>query len=136
MKPTGFYPLMLSDDVAAAKRFYVEHLGMEATFDANWYVQLQHPADRRIEFAFIARDHDSIPPHARTGRGGTVLSFEAEDVDGAYEQAQLAGLPILLTLRDEVFGQRHFITADPDGNLIDMIKFIAPSPEFLANPNG
>ena len=43
-----------------------------------------------------------------------------------------AGLPILRSLRDEAFGQRHFITKDPNGVLIDVIKPIPPSAEFLA----
>jgi hypothetical protein len=41
-------------------------------------------------------------------------------------------LPILLALRDEAFGQRHFITADPNGTLIDIIKPIPPTAEFAA----
>lgn len=45
---------------------------------------------------------------------------------------QAAGLPILLALRDEPFGQRHFITRDPGGVLIDVVKPIEPSAEFLA----
>ena len=48
------------------------------------------------------------------------------------EIAQAAGLPILLPLRDEAFGQRHFITRDPNGVLIDIIKPIPPSGEFAA----
>ncbi|MFX4229610.1 MAG: hypothetical protein ACFHHU_17570 [Porticoccaceae bacterium] len=38
----------------------------------------------------------------------------------------------MLPLRDEPFGQRHFITRDPNGVLIDVIKPIPPSAEFLA----
>ena len=33
---------------------------------------------------------------------------------------------------DEPFGQRHFITADPNGVMIDVIKPIPPSAEFAA----
>ena len=33
----------------------------------------------------------------------------------------------------EAFGQRHFIPADPNGVLIDVIKPIPPSAEFAAN---
>ncbi len=36
-------------------------------------------------------------------------------------------------LRSEELGQRHFITADPNGVLIDVIKPIPPSAEFLAH---
>jgi len=35
-------------------------------------------------------------------------------------------------LRDEPFGQRHLITSDPGGVLIDTIKPIPPSTEFAA----
>ncbi|MNR60687.1 hypothetical protein D3C85_1822330 [compost metagenome] len=45
---------------------------------------------------------------------------------------QAAGLPILLPLRDEAFGQRHFITVDPSGVMLDIIQPIPPSPEFAA----
>ena len=41
-------------------------------------------------------------------------------------------MPVLLPLRDEAFGQRHFITSDPNGVLIDIIKPIPPSGEFVA----
>ncbi len=37
---------------------------------------------------------------------------------------------MLIPLRDEAFGQRHFITRDPNGVLIDIIKPIPPSAEF------
>jgi hypothetical protein len=49
-----------------------------------------------------------------------------------HEAAVAAGLPILLSLRDEDFGQRHFITGDPNGVLIDIIKPIPPSAEYEA----
>ncbi len=39
---------------------------------------------------------------------------------------------MLLALRDEPFGQRHFITRDPNGVLIDVITPIEPSPEYAA----
>jgi uncharacterized glyoxalase superfamily protein PhnB len=61
-----------------------------------------------------------------------ILNFEVKDPDAEYERARAAGLPILLALRDEAFGQRHFITADPNGVLIDIIKPIPPSGEFVA----
>lgn len=61
-----------------------------------------------------------------------LLNFEVADVDAEYETLSAAGVPILLELRDEPFGQRHFIAADPNGVLIDVITVIPPSPEFAA----
>ena len=39
---------------------------------------------------------------------------------------------MLKPLTDEDFGQRHFITRDPNGVLIDVITPIPPSPEYAA----
>ncbi|NYS26880.1 VOC family protein [Rhodobacteraceae bacterium 2376] len=60
------------------------------------------------------------------------LTFDVPDAAQVYHTLRAAGLPILLTLRDEPFGQRHFITRDPAGVLIDVITLIALSVEFLA----
>ncbi|WP_261376298.1 hypothetical protein [Isoptericola variabilis] len=37
-----------------------------------------------------------------------------------------------MALRDEDFGQRHFIVAAPDGVLVDVITPVAPSAEYAA----
>jgi catechol 2,3-dioxygenase-like lactoylglutathione lyase family enzyme len=63
---------------------------------------------------------------------GLILNFEVEDPDAEYARIGAAGLPVLLELRDEDFGQRHFITADPNGVLIDIIKPIPPSADYAA----
>ena len=61
-----------------------------------------------------------------------LINFEVEDPDAVYERLQAAGVPVLHTLRDEDFGQRHFIVADPNGVMIDVIKPIPPSAEYAA----
>lgn len=43
-----------------------------------------------------------------------------------------AGLKLELPLRNEAFGQRHFIVAAPDGVLIDVITPIAPTASYAA----
>ncbi len=42
------------------------------------------------------------------------------------------GHDVLLPLRDEAFGQRHFIVAGPGGVLVDVVTPIPPSAEFAA----
>jgi len=63
------------------------------------------------------------------------LLLNVEVADAAAEHARLVGergLPERLTLRDEAFGQRHFIVEAPGGVLIDVIEPIEPAPEFAA----
>ena len=47
-------------------------------------------------------------------------------------ERELGKRPEHATLRDEAFGQRHFIAADPNSVMIDVIKPIPPSAEHAA----
>lgn len=132
MRLTSFYPVLMTDRVAATAAFYRQHFGFRAVFTADWYVHLQATTDPAVNLAILDGDHDTIPAAGRGRAGGFLLNFEVADVDTDYARLKAAGLPILLDLRSEPFGQRHFITADPNGVLIDVITPIPPSPEFAA----
>ena len=89
------------------------------------------PTDAQVNLGIVAADHPTVPEPARgRGAGGLLINFEVDDADAVYERLRALGLPMLQELRDEPFGQRHFITADPNGVLIDVIKPIAPAPEY------
>lgn len=132
MKSTSYYPVLMTDDVAGSAQFYVTHFRFKPLFESDWYVHLQSVEDEGVNLALLKGDHDTIPEGGRGRASGILLNFEVENPDAVYNRCLRAGLPILKTLRDEPFGQRHFITADPNGVLIDVIKPIEPSAEFLA----
>lgn len=132
MKCTSYYPVLMTDDVAGTAAFYVEHFQFKPLFDSDWYVHLQSTEDEGVNLAILAGDHETVPLEGRGRASGVLLNFEVEDPDAVYARLVEAGLPILRTLRDEPFGQRHFITRDPNGVLIDVIKPIAPGEAFLA----
>ncbi|UZE47470.1 VOC family protein [Rhodopseudomonas sp. P2A-2r] len=132
MKITSYYPVLMVDDVSATSDFYIKNLSFRAAFAADWYVHLQFSSDPAVNLAILKGDHGTIPEVARGRAAGVLLNFEVDDVDAMYAQAVADGLPILLSLRDEDFGQRHFITQDPNGVLIDIIKPIPPSAAFAA----
>jgi len=132
MKCTQFYPVIQTADVAGTAAFYTAHFAFTVVFEADWYCHLQSSEDPSVNIAVLQHDHDTIPAEGHGTIAGLILNFEVEDPDKVYADAQSAGLPILKTLRDEPFGQRHFITRDPNGVLIDVIKPIPPSAEFAA----
>ena len=132
MKITSYYPVLMVTDVSASAAFYVRHLSFVPLFAADWYVHLQSSRDQSVNLALLQGDHATIPGGFRARAAGLILNFEVEDVDAAHAKAVEEGLPILLGLRDEPFGQRHFITQDPNGVLIDIITPIPPSPDFAA----
>lgn len=132
MKITSFYPVLMVQDVAASAAFWIRHFDFQPLFEADWYVHLQSSQDPHANLAILQGDHDTIPPSVQGRATGLLINFEVEDVDAVHASLTEAGLPILLSLRDEDFGQRHFITQDPNGVLIDIITPIPPSPEFAA----
>ncbi|TPN85709.1 glyoxalase [Mesorhizobium sp. CU2] len=132
MKTTSYYPVLMTDDVAATAAFYVEHFRFKPLFNSDWYVHLQSTEDKRVNLGIVHGDHETIPQEGRGRTTGLLINFEVRDPDAVYERVVAAGLPILRSLRDEPFGQRHFITKDPNGVLIDVIKPIPLSPEFQA----
>ena len=131
MKCTQFYPVILTDDVSGTARFYQDNFRFSPAFESDWYVHLQSSEDESVNIAVLQSDHETVPEAGRGRVSGLIINFEVEDVDREYERAEANGLTILLALRDEPFGQRHFITRDPNGVLIDVIKPIPPSEEFL-----
>lgn len=136
MKSTQFYPVLMTDDVAGTAAFYKANFRFAAAFETDWYMHLQSAEDPTVNIAIMDGQHDTIPSQGRGRTAALLLNFEVEDVDTEYQRAVEAGLPILQPLRDEAFGQRHFITQDPNGVLIDIIKLIPPSAEFAANYTG
>lgn len=130
MRCTAYYPVLLTDKVAETARFYEAHFGFIRAFESDWYIHLQSGTDDAINLAVLDYRHETVPAPGRTPSAGLILNFEVEAVDAEYARLTAAGLPILLSLRSEAFGQRHFITADPNGVLIDIITPIPPSAEF------
>ena len=131
MKTTSYYPVLMAADVGGTKAFYIKHFAFKALFESDWYVHLQSAEDRHVNLGIVQGDHESIPEQGRGRTSGLLINFEVRDPDAVYQRVVAAGLPILRSLRDEAFGQRHFITSDPNGVLIDVIKPIPPSEEFL-----
>jgi uncharacterized glyoxalase superfamily protein PhnB len=125
MRLTSSYPVLLSGDVRAAAAFYRDVFGFGTTFESSWYVSLSHGGS---ELALLDPGHETIPEGFRgSAAAGVLLNLEVDDVDAVY--ADLSGRPdveVVLPLRSEDFGQRHFILAGPDRVLVDVITPIAP----------
>lgn len=132
MNTTSYYPVIMTGDVAGTARFYVKHFRFHAVFEIDWYAHLQSTEDASVNLAIVDGHHATVPEAARGQVSGLILNFEVTDPDAEYDRVKAAGLPILHSLRDEDFGQRHFITADPNGVLIDIVKPIPPTGEFAA----
>jgi catechol 2,3-dioxygenase-like lactoylglutathione lyase family enzyme len=134
MKLLGFYPVIGTVKIQEARDFYTTYFSFIVNFEADWYVSLASE-NPKFELALLDYRHDSVPEKFRQPAQGIILNFEVEDVDAEYKRLKAAGLPMHLELRSEAWGQRHFITSDPNGLLIDVIKNIPPSAEYASQYN-
>ncbi|MFG3439726.1 VOC family protein [Nonomuraea sp. NPDC047897] len=130
MELSSFYPVICTTRLPESRDFYVRLMGFEVTFEADWYVSLRRGP---YELALLDHAHPTLPAAYRRPVAGLLLNFEVADVDAEWQRLVAGeGLKPELELRSENFGQRHFIVADPDGVLIDVITPIAPSEEYAA----
>ena len=132
MRIDSSYPVLMVPDVGAASEFFVRHFGFAVSFTSDWYVSLRHPEPPHFELAFLQPGHLTIPAGRGRPAAGLLLNFVVADATAAWERFRATEVPVLLPLRDEDFGQRHFILDGPGGVLVDVIENIAPSADFTA----
>ena len=109
-----------SDRLVESRDFYVALLGFTVKYDSDWYVQLAAPKNPEFEFGIIRRDHELVPLAHQTKPGGVYITFVVTNVDQSYQKALAMGLSIVQPPRNEFYGQRRFLTLDPNGCLIDI----------------
>jgi uncharacterized glyoxalase superfamily protein PhnB len=119
-------------DPAGAAAWFAEHFGFAVNIDLGWYVNTQHPQHPQLSLDFVRRDHESWPEATR-GReiNGALLAFLVEDVDAEHERLAGAGLEVVMAPVTEPWGQRRFQVAGPDGLLVEVLRPVAPDPEWL-----
>ena len=126
----SLFPVICVDSVADNKRFYESLLDLKCAFEIDWYVQLQSAENEFLQIAFVEKNHPSVPEPYQKPPEGVVITLEVDDADKYHNKAISLNFPITLSLRDEEFGQRHFMTTDPNGLLVDIVKLIPPSKKF------
>jgi catechol 2,3-dioxygenase-like lactoylglutathione lyase family enzyme len=123
------YPCLCVDDMARSIEFYRALVDLDVAVDVGWYAELSG-GDGTAIVALVQRGHPSVPPGFDAARGGVLVSVIVDDVTAIYARAATMRAAIAHELRDEDFGQRHFMVVDPDGFLVDVIEPIRASAEF------
>jgi predicted enzyme related to lactoylglutathione lyase len=109
-----------SEDLQGSKEFYVELLGLKVKYESEWYVQLCSPENSEVEYGIIKKNHDLVPKNYQQSPSGMYVTFVVTEVDIIFKKAQEMNIPIVQEPRNEFYGQRRFLTQDPNGCLIDI----------------
>lgn len=110
--------------------FYSDHFGFTVAFENEWYLHLV--SETGIQLGFLLPNQATQPDifHKAYDGNGVIFSLEVDDVDTAYSEASSKSLNIVLQLRSEDWGQRHFCVEDPNGVYLDIVQAIEPTEEY------
>ena len=103
-------------DVAAARRFYEEILGLDLLMDHGWIATYGSAEKMRVQV--------SIASEGGSGTPVPDLSIEVDDLDIALRRMERAGIPIEYGPVEEPWGVRRFYVRDPFGRLVNILVHI------------
>lgn len=118
---------IITSKIAESKKFYTEILGFGVTFENDFYLLL-HTPDESSSISFLLPEHASQQPLFRPAFNGkgVYLTIEVANVDELYQQLKAKGARILIDIRNEPWGDRHFAIQDPNGVGIDLVTYSQP----------
>ena len=130
IKPTSFFPVLTTAKLTECRNFYMQYFGFTVVFEADWYIHLA--SETGIQLGFLQPNHPTQPDFLQAAYGGSglIYSFEVNDVDQEYAKLKNSEVPILLQVRTEEWGQRHFMIKDPSGMVIDVVQHAEPTDEY------
>ncbi|MGB0564248.1 MAG: VOC family protein [Spirulinaceae cyanobacterium] len=117
---------IITDKMAETKAFYTDVLGFNIHFENDFYLLLGRPSGSQI--SFLLPNHPSQQPifQAPFQGQGVYLTVDVAKVDEVYGALKAKGVEIVVDIRDEPWGDRHFAIVDPNGIGIDIVTYSAP----------
>lgn len=89
------------------------------------HLDAQQPlaGDERVRREHAGAGTEAVQQHQPAPRGpGVWVCIDVDDVDAHYERLQRLGVGIEHPLRDEPWGDRHFVVLDPNGVGVDVVQ--------------
>ncbi len=113
MKVSGIVANIGVADIASARSFYTEYLGLSVeSFNMGWVAHFQTP-DGRAHVQLVTRD-------ATAPQDSVVSIHVGSGVEEAYEEAMRRGYEIVYPLTTEAWGLRRFFVRAPDGTIANI----------------
>jgi catechol 2,3-dioxygenase-like lactoylglutathione lyase family enzyme len=115
MRVTGVNANLPVADIAAARRFYAEYLGLSVEeFNLGWVARYRSPTG--------SASVQLVTGDATAPLDSVISVHVGGNVDEAYAEATRRGYEIVHPLTDEPWGVRRFFVRDPDGNVINVVN--------------
>ena len=103
-------------EVAQARRFYQDVLGLDVLMDHGWIQTFGSETIMSVQI--------SVASEGGSGAPVPDLSIEVDDLDAALDRMNSAGFPIEYGPSNEPWGVRRFYVRDPFGTLVNVLEHI------------
>jgi catechol 2,3-dioxygenase-like lactoylglutathione lyase family enzyme len=113
MKVKRIVANIATDNVAAAKSFYQDILGLDLLMDHGWLVTYGSSEKMSVQVGIASEGGSGTPVPD--------LSIEVDDVDAALRRMKKAKVAIEYGPADEPWGVRRFFVRDPFGRLVNIL---------------
>lgn len=100
-------------DIAAARRFYGDALGLTLLMNFGWITTFGSADLMPVQVSIAAQGGSNTPTPA--------LSIEVDDLDAALARMQEGGFAIEYGPAHEPWGVRRFFVRDPYGTLVNIL---------------
>ena len=115
MRVTGIHANLPVADIAEARTFYTDYLGLSVEeFNMGWVARYTSP-EGKASVQLVTRD-------ATAPQDSAISVHVGAGLDEAYEEAKRRGYEIVHPLTEEAWGLRRFFVRAPDGTLINMVS--------------
>lgn len=116
MKVKRIVANIATDDVAKAKRFYGDILGLDVLMDHGWLVTYGSPEKMTVQVGIATQGGSGTPVPD--------LSIEVDDVEEALARFNKAKVRIEYGPADEPWSVRRFYVRDPFGKLVNILMHL------------
>jgi predicted enzyme related to lactoylglutathione lyase len=124
MEVMRIVPNLSSEAFVASRDFYAAMFDLVVSVELDdWYLQLMPESNTMLNIGFVKPDDALFAGRpASSGTYGVVLTIHVDDVDEAYRRAKRLGAEIAAEIRNEDYGQRHFLVVDPNGLVLNVMS--------------
>ena len=115
------------EDVPASSAFLTEHFGFQEQMAADGFTSLSRE-DAGLNVIFLRRGLATLPADQRDDHAqGLILAFTVEDLEAELTRLQAENVTITMPLTAEEWGERAFQVRDPNGVIVQLVDWHAPT---------
>ena len=112
---------IVTPHLQACRDFYVRAFGCNVLFEEDWFVLLELGGG---ELGLLAPEQAAQHPRFRaaTNGQGAWVTIDVDDVHAIRQRLIDQGTTLDSEIREESWGDRHFIVTDPAGITVDIVQ--------------